>query len=86
VQGATLQGLTHEQEAHAAAVDASRKLAANAEARMQRGLADRNAVLQAKQALLRQEEIRLQQQDAELQAEVALTKALGGGYTTTSTQ
>jgi multidrug efflux system outer membrane protein len=59
---------------------------ASATRRLNQGLADRAALLQAKQALLRQEEIRLQQQDAALQADVALTKALGGGYTTTSTQ
>jgi multidrug efflux system outer membrane protein len=80
VQGATLQGLTHEQDAHAAAAEASRKLAANAEARMQRGLADRNAVLQAKQGMLRQRDTDLQLLDARLQAQVALVKALGGGY------
>ena len=80
VQGATLQGLTHEQETHAAAVEASRKLAANAEARMQRGLADRNDVLVAKQGMLRQRDTDLQLLDARLQAQVALVKALGGGY------
>ena len=80
VQGATLQGITREEEAHTAAVDASRKLADNAQARMQRGLADRAAVLQARQVMLRQRDTGLQLLDARLQAQVALVKALGGGY------
>lgn len=80
VQGATLQGLAHEQDAHAAAVEASRQLAANAEARMRRGLADRDAVLQAKQSMLRQRDTDLIILDARLQSQVALVKALGGGY------
>ena len=66
--------------AHAVTVDASRKLAANAEARLARGLADRAAVLQARQAVLRQRDADLQLLDARLQTQVALVKALGGGY------
>ena len=80
VQGATLQGLAQEQDTHATAVDASRRLAANAEARLQRGLADRADVLQAKQAMLRQRDTDLFLLDARLQAQVSLAKALGGGY------
>jgi multidrug efflux system outer membrane protein len=80
MQGATLQGITREEEAHAAAVDASRKLADNAQKRMQRGLADRAAVLQARQTMLRQRDTNLQLLDARLQSQVALVKALGGGY------
>lgn len=80
VQGATLQGLTRQEEAHVAVVEASRKLADNAEARMQRGLADRAAVLQARQVMLRQRDTDLQLLDARLQSQVALVKALGGGY------
>ena len=81
-EGATLQGLERQGAAHAATREASAALVASATRRLNQGLADRAALLQAKQALLRQEEIRLQQQDAVLQAEVALIKALGGGYTT----
>jgi multidrug efflux system outer membrane protein len=80
VQGATLQGLAREEQAHQAAVDASRKLADNAQARLTRGLADRAAVLQARQSMLRQRDTGLQLQDARLQSQVALVKALGGGY------
>lgn len=80
VQGATLQGITREAEVHRTAVDASRQLAENAQARMQRGLADRASVLQAQQSMLRQRDTDLQLLDARLQAQVALVKALGGGY------
>lgn len=89
-EGATLQGLERQASAHAATRAASAALVASATRRMKQGLADRAALLQASQAMLRQEEIRLQQQDAALQSEVALIKALGGGYqlaaTTTSTR
>jgi len=80
MEGATLQGLERETSSHAAALDASARLAANAEARQRRGLADRAAVLQAKQTMLRQRDTDLQLVDARLQAQVALVKALGGGY------
>jgi len=80
MEGATLQGLERETASHAAAVDAARKLAVNAEARQARGLADRAAVLQARQVMLRQRDTDLQLVDARLQAQVALVKALGGGY------
>jgi multidrug efflux system outer membrane protein len=80
MEGATLQGLEREAQSHAAAFEASSRLAANAEARMKRGLADRATVLQAKQAMLRQRDTELQLVDARLQTQVALVKALGGGY------
>jgi multidrug efflux system outer membrane protein len=79
-EGATLQGLEKQAAAHAASHEASAALVTSANRRMNQGLADRAAVLQARQALLRQQEIRLQLQDAGLQAELALIKALGGGY------
>jgi multidrug efflux system outer membrane protein len=79
-EAATLQGIARETEARAAAGEASRKLAANAEARLARGLADRATVLQARQAVLRQRDVELQLTDARLQTQVALARALGGGY------
>jgi multidrug efflux system outer membrane protein len=79
-EGATLQGLEKQAAAHATTHEASAALLASASRRMNQGLADRGAVLQARQALLRQQEIGLQLQDAGLQAELALIKALGGGY------
>jgi multidrug efflux system outer membrane protein len=80
VQGATLQGLAREEETHAAALEAARKLADNAQARLTRGLADRADVLQAKQNMLRQRDTDLVLIDARLQAQVLLAEALGGGY------
>ena len=80
MEGATLQGIERETAAHAAALDAAARLAVNAEARRKRGLADRAAVLQARQTMLRQRDAGLQLTDARLQTQVALVKALGGGY------
>jgi multidrug efflux system outer membrane protein len=79
-EGATLQGLEQEAQTHGAALDASRKLVDSAEARMQRGLLERAGVLQAKMTMLRQQDTGLQLVDARLQTQVALVKALGGGY------
>jgi multidrug efflux system outer membrane protein len=84
-EGATLQGLDKEARAHQLALDASRKLLDSAEARMQRGLLERAGVLQAKMTLLRQQDTDLQLLDARLQTQVALAKALGGGYRASNT-
>jgi multidrug efflux system outer membrane protein len=79
-EGATLQGLEQEAQAHRLALESSRKLVDSAEARMRRGLLERAGVLQAKMTLLRQQDTGLQLLDARLQTQVALVKALGGGY------
>jgi multidrug efflux system outer membrane protein len=79
-EGATLQGLDQEAQAHALALVASRKLVDNAEARARRGLLERAGVLQARMNVLRQQDVDLQLADARLQTQVALVKALGGGY------
>ena len=85
-EGATLQGLGKQAAAHAATRASAAALAASAAKRMNQGLADRAALLAAKQGVLRQEESGLQLQDAALQTEVALIKALGGGYRNEPTQ
>jgi multidrug efflux system outer membrane protein len=85
-EGATLQGLERQSVAHAATQQASAALVASASRRLNQGLADRAAVLQEKQAVLRQEEIGLQLRDAGLQSELALIKALGGGYRSPAVQ
>jgi multidrug efflux system outer membrane protein len=85
-EGATLQGLEQQAAAHATTQQASAALAASATRRLDQGLSDRTAVLQARQAVLRQEEIRLQLEDASLQSELALIKALGGGYSAPAIQ
>jgi multidrug efflux system outer membrane protein len=79
-EGVTLQGIARQQRAHLQATQASRQLADNAGKRLARGLADRGALLEAKLAVLRQQDTDLQLKDAELQTQVALAKALGGGY------
>jgi len=79
-EGATLQGLDQEAQTHSQTVESSRKLLDSAEARMKRGLLERAGVLQAKMTLLRQQDTDLQLLDARLQTQVALAKALGGGY------
>jgi multidrug efflux system outer membrane protein len=79
-EGATLQGLEQEARTHQAALEASRKLVSSAEARLKRGLLERAGVLQARMTLLRQQDTDLQLADARLQTQVALAKALGGGY------
>jgi len=80
MEAATLQGIAHETRLHSASLEAAERLAHNAEARQARGLGDRASVLQARQAVLRQRDSGLQLIDARLQAQVALVKALGGGY------
>ena len=80
LEAASLQGIEHELQAHEAAAQASTQLAVNAEARLKRGLADRSALLQAQLEGLRQRDTALQLRDAQLQTQVALVKALGGGY------
>ncbi|MGJ7914761.1 efflux transporter outer membrane subunit [Massilia sp. LXY-6] len=82
-EGATLQGLEQESRAHQLALDSSRKLVDSAEARMKRGLLERAGLLQARMTLLRQQDTDLQLLDARLQTQVALVKALGGGYRAT---
>jgi multidrug efflux system outer membrane protein len=85
-EGVTLQGIEQQQRAHLQARQASGQLAANAEARFKRGLADRRAMLQARLGVLRQQDVDVQLLDAQLQTQVALVKALGGGYRATPTQ
>jgi multidrug efflux system outer membrane protein len=79
-EGATLQAIARQQDAHRQTIQAAGELAANAEARFRRGLADRGAVLQARLGVLRQQDAGLQLADAQLQSQVELAKALGGGY------
>jgi multidrug efflux system outer membrane protein len=79
-EGATLQGIGNEIGAHAMAEQAAARLASSAETRLKRGLAERSSLLQAQLETLRQRDGALQLQDARLQTEVALVRALGGGY------
>lgn len=79
-EGATLQGIEREIGAHGMAEQAAARLASSAETRLKRGLTERSSLLQAQLETLRQRDGALQLQDARLQTEVALVRALGGGY------
>lgn len=79
-EGATMQGLLQESAAHAATRAASSALVDASSRRMIQGVGERRDLLLARQSLLRQDDIGLQQQDALLQTDVALIRALGGGY------
>lgn len=83
-EGATLQGLAAQAAVQARTLAASSALVASATRRVDHGLGDRASLIDARQALLRQQDTALYQQDAALQAEVALTRALGGGYVATN--
>ena len=78
--GAAVQGLAaqlHEQD------DAGRARAAvlrDTQAKVDRGLADRHALLTARLALLQQQQGALALRQSQLVAEVALVHSLGGGY------
>jgi multidrug efflux system outer membrane protein len=84
-EGATLQGLAVQAAAQARTLAASGELVDSATRRIAHGLGERASLLEARQALLRQQDTALVQQDAALQTEVALTRALGGGYLATTT-
>jgi multidrug efflux system outer membrane protein len=79
-EAATLQGIAQQRSAQLDAFKAAGQLEANAQVRLRSGLAESAAVLQARLALLRQRDAGEQLLDAQLQTQVALVKALGGGY------
>lgn len=79
-EAATLQGIAKQRLAQLEATKSSVQLQHNAEARLKAGLAESAAVLQAQLAVLRLRDTSIQLLDAELQTQVALIKALGGGY------
>lgn len=79
-EAATLQGLQREREAQEHTTTAANHLFASAEKRFEAGLLDRSTVLSADLVVLRQHDARLQLQNQELSCEIALIKALGGGF------
>jgi multidrug efflux system outer membrane protein len=79
-EGITLQGSERQLQAQAASADASAALLRNARQRLQQGLADKADVLQAELLALRQLDNRLMLLAQQRQGEIALVKALGGGY------
>jgi multidrug efflux system outer membrane protein len=78
--GAGLQGIESEMQQQADAVQSTNALLHSAQAKFRQGLTDRGATLEAELASLRQNDASLQLQNQRLLAEVALVKALGGGY------
>jgi outer membrane protein, multidrug efflux system len=79
-EAATLQGIAKQRTAQFEAFQAASRLEYNATVRVKAGLAESASVLQARLAMLRQRDSGIQLYDAELQTQVALIKALGGGY------
>jgi len=80
-EGASLQGLQKEIDEQMISTNASKALLGSARARYQRGLADHASLLSAELALDRQIDMALQLKNQQIQNEIALVKALGGGYT-----
>lgn len=79
-QTLTLRLIQERQRQNAAQVTAKTQLLASARARMQRGLSDAIPVLDAGETLDRQRDAGVQLDAAALTAEIALTRALGGGF------
>lgn len=79
-QSLLLQQLHERQAQNAAQLDAKAQLLNGARARMQRGLTDAIPALEAGEALDRQRDATVQLDLAALATEIALTRALGGGY------
>lgn len=78
--GAQLQGIEQQIAQQTAATSSAHAQLASAQARLDRGLANNSALLNARLALLKQQDADLYLQQVQLLAEVALTNALGGGY------
>ncbi|RFP16412.1 MULTISPECIES: efflux transporter outer membrane subunit [unclassified Duganella] len=78
--GVQLQGIEQQIVQQSAATASARAQMASAQARLERGLADRASVLSAQLALFKQQDADLYLQQVQRLAEVALTNALGGGY------
>jgi len=79
-QGISLQGLQKQLDEQAGSAAATDALLHSAQARYQHGLADQGTLLSAELAVDRQQDTRLQLKDQQLLSNVALIKALGGGY------
>ena len=79
-QAVDLQAIAHQLDEQARVSQASGAMLALAQARMRHGLATRGVVLTAELATLRELDIDLQLRARQLAGDVALTRALGGGY------
>ncbi|MGA9334413.1 MAG: efflux transporter outer membrane subunit [Rudaea sp.] len=76
----TIEQLKARRQVHAAQLSAARKLQTTAQARARRGVTDARPVLAATVELDRQRDADAQLVAATLSADIALTRALGGGF------
>jgi multidrug efflux system outer membrane protein len=84
-QALSAEQIAARRQAQQAEVDANRQLLANAEARRRQGVRDARESLAAKAQLLQQRDAAVQLQAQALSNDLALIKALGGGYRRTDT-
>jgi multidrug efflux system outer membrane protein len=80
VQASTRAQIAAQRTQRAIEVDAARQLQGSAAARVRQGLVDSRTELTAGEALLEQRDALLQLDSAALSADIALQRALGGGY------
>jgi multidrug efflux system outer membrane protein len=78
--GVALQGVQKQIDQQNATTQASKAVLRSVQARYDRGLMDRAGLLNAELALDKQQDMTLQLQDQQILTNVALIKALGGGY------
>jgi multidrug efflux system outer membrane protein len=81
-QALTLRQVQSRQHEHAAQISAAENFRKSAQSRENRGVIDARPVLAASVEVQRQRDAEVQLEAAALSAEIALTKALGGGYRT----
>jgi len=79
-QALTLQQVQARQHEHAAQIDAAENLRKSAQSREQRGVTDARPVLLASAEVQRRRDAEIQLDAAAVSAEIALTRALGGGF------
>jgi outer membrane protein, multidrug efflux system len=80
IAGSRLQEIEVEKSIQNAKIDAARFAQRSAEAHYERGLADRLVALQARQPVFTERMALLDLQSRQVEEEIALVKALGGGY------
>jgi outer membrane protein, multidrug efflux system len=80
VQATTLSGLAEQRRAISDSLTAENAVEANAQLRMHQGISDARDIINAEMTVLAQRDVLLQIDAERLQTQVALIKALGGGY------
>jgi outer membrane protein TolC len=79
-QGAALRALERQRQAVDTSLAALQRAYDSSRLRRSRGLTNQLEVLEAQTALLAQQRVQAQLRASELQTQLALIKALGGGY------